>query len=279
MNEVKQLKPLLQKIKSNNWNVPTDVNLDELTTAMMKHLGSTDSELRDELIFSLFQELIRGKNLSDHQLKALLQLSLSDQHLFYNVGAKEDDTVFNRAFAILIVSSVVMYHNQNGENLLTEEEILHIHKNVLCYAKLENDVRGFVENKGWAHSTAHLADALNELAVCKVMQKIQLVDILEAVKEKVCIKNYTYINEEDERLITAVSSIIERNILSDEDITTWIKQFDNIEQVKDSQQQHCLLVNRKNFLRSLYFRFKQNEVCQPFTAPIETVLNNICFVY
>ncbi|MDX8366331.1 DUF2785 domain-containing protein [Cytobacillus sp. IB215665] len=279
MNEVKQLKPLLQKIKSNNWSVPTDVNLDQLTTAMMKHLGSTDSELRDELIFSLFQELIRGKNLSDHQLKALLKLSLSDQHLFYNVGAKEDDTVFNRAFAILVVSSVVMYHNQNGENLLTEEEILHVHKNVLCYARLENDVRGFVENKGWAHSTAHLADALNELAVCKVMQKIQLVDMLEAVKEKVCFKDYTYINEEDERLITAVTSIIERNILSDEDITTWIKQFDNIEQIKNTQQQHCLLVNRKNFLRSLYFRFKQNEVCQPFTTPIETVLNNICFVY
>ncbi|MDX8361699.1 DUF2785 domain-containing protein [Cytobacillus sp. IB215316] len=279
MNEVKQLKSLLLQIKSNNWSVPVDVNLDQLTTAMMKHLGSTDSELRDELIYSLFHQLIREKALSDNQLKDILKLSLSDQHLFYNIGAKGDDTVFNRAFAILIVSSIVMYHNQNGENLLTEEELFHVHKNALCYAKLENDVRGCVKNKGWAHSTAHLADALNELAICKVMKKIQLTDILEAVKEKVCIKDYTYINEEDERLITAVTSIMERNILSDEEITTWIQQFDNIEQIKNSQQQHCLLVNRKNFLRSLYFRFKQNEVCRPFIATIETVLNKISFAY
>ena len=49
------------------------------------------------------------------------------------------------------------------EPLLSEEQLYSVAEQVLEYVYLEEDVRGYVEGKGWAHSTAHAADALDAL--------------------------------------------------------------------------------------------------------------------
>lgn len=50
-----------------------DLNVDDLILNMIKHIGTTDPVLRDELIYTTFGELIYHQQLLDHhQLTALL---------------------------------------------------------------------------------------------------------------------------------------------------------------------------------------------------------------
>ncbi|MFS1514864.1 DUF2785 domain-containing protein [Chengkuizengella sp. SCS-71B] len=275
MKKVSQLKELLMEIKNNEWKIPDGMNHFQLSLDMLENIGSTDPELRDHLIYSGLWTMINKKTLTEDQMKEILALSLSEKHLFYNVGVKEDDSVFNRAFSILIVAAVIWFHNQNGEKLLTEEEVLKIHEEVIRYVRLEQDVRGYVEEKGWAHSTAHAADALDELAISSSLKQSELMEILEVIKEKVCINDYTYINEEDERLVTAVINIVKRNILSEGELVIWVKNFEKFEKTNIYHVDDCLEVNIKNFMRSFYFRLKKNQPNEKILNAIEEVLESV----
>ncbi|MGH4122181.1 MAG: DUF2785 domain-containing protein [Clostridium sp.] len=274
MQSINQLKQQLLDIRDNNWSIPSSTNKYDLALEMLENIGSIDPELRDELILELLYSMISENHLTDDEVKNLLELSLSDKHLFYNIGNTEDDSVFNRTFTLLIIQGILSRHNESENNLFTEEQIKRIYTSVIAYTKQEKDTRGYVEIKGWAHSTAHTGDVLSEIAQCTEIKKPELIEILKAIKEKVCITHYAYINCEDERLIGAVTNVFEREILNDEEFLSWIKSFENIEMTGKYPEDHNLTSNRKNFLSALYFRLKRRNEKKSFMDTIEQVLNN-----
>lgn len=139
----------------------------------------------------------------------------------------------------------------------------------------EKDVRGYVKDKGWAHSTAHTADVLDELAQCESIEYKDLLDVLEAIKTKVCINNYCYVNQEDERMAVAIISIINRNLLHNKEITNWIKSFEDIKKANHYPEDHNLLINIKNFLRSIYFRLIYENNSEVISEAIKETLYKI----
>ena len=58
MNEA-QLKAKLQALAENDFQLSEGEDLDALLAAMMNHIGSLDPELRDELIYVGFYNLIQ----------------------------------------------------------------------------------------------------------------------------------------------------------------------------------------------------------------------------
>ncbi|MCI4060659.1 DUF2785 domain-containing protein, partial [Bacillus cereus] len=77
---------------------------------------------------------------------------------------------------------------------------------VLEYLYLEVVVCGYVEGKGWAHSTAHAADALDALS--RTIQNREFsYAILAAVRQKVRFSDYVYVHFEDERLLKPIMSL------------------------------------------------------------------------
>ena len=274
MKNMNQLKQQLIDIKDANWSIPDDTDKYELALEMLENIGSIDPELRDELILSLLSNMIIENYLTDAEVKNLLELLLSEKHLFCNIGKIEDDSVFNRAFTLLITEAMLYRHNQSEDKLFTEEEIKRICADVIKYARQEKDVRGYVAIKGWAHSTAHLGDVFSNLVQCTEIKKLELLAVLEAVKDKVCINYYAYINNEDERLICAVMEILKKEILNDEEFISWIKGFENIEKTGKYPEDHNIISNHKNFLSALYFRLKRKKEKEVFLDTIEQVLNN-----
>lgn len=269
-----QLKQQLISIKNNNWTIPSDINKYELALQMIENIGSIDPELRDELILELLSDMIVENQLTDGEVKNLLELLLSEKHLFYNIGKIEDDSVFNRAFTLLITEAMLHRHNQNKDSLFSEEEIKRLCAEVIKYTRQEKDVRGYVEIKGWAHSTAHTGDVFCNLIQCTEIEKPELIAILEAIKDKVCINYYAYINNEDERLICAVMEILKKEAFNNEEFINWIKSFEDVQMTGKYPEDHNLISNRKNFLSALYFRLKRrNEKCL-FMDTIEQVLND-----
>ena len=273
------LRSYLMKWKENDFNIPEEVNKYELALELMKNLKSTDPVLRDDLSLPFLWTIIDEEMLSKEQVSSLLKLALSEEHLFNKLGSIDDDAVFNRAFTVLIIGVMIGYHadilEEEGQVILSKEEVQEAFHKVMEYLNKEKDVRGYVDVKGWAHSAAHTADALASFAYCTELNNDDMIDILNGIREKFSIDYYAYVNEEAERITTAIINIMDRDDIKDEDIIQWIRSFNDLEQSKGNPQYHNFRENVKNLLRSVYFRFKAKEVNSEILNEIENVLNKI----
>jgi hypothetical protein len=267
------LKEKLSQIKGNNYLVPSDISAFDFARIMMENIGSPDPELRDLLIHRVISNWIMNNVFTNEQLIELLNINMDDNHLFYKIGEQEDDSVFMRSFCVLNVGTIIYTHRNN--KFLSETTIKSIKEILIQYYLKEKDLRGHVDDKGWADSASHGADALDEVALCASINHDDLLDILNAIKSKVCINHYTYIDFEDERITTAVVSVINRNILEHSEIKDWIKDFKNIAKTGEYHVDFRIIMNIRNFLRSLYFRLLDENNLSELIESIKETLNCI----
>jgi len=263
MRTYEELKQLLTHIKESDYAIPSEICLDALITDMINFIGDTDAELRDELIYSTFCEWADNGCISTTQMKHVLTLCLDNDHLFYGIGENDTDSVFTRSFSSLQVALAFCLHDQSL--FLTGEEILNIKDIVLCYVAKEKDFRGYVNGKGWAHAVAHIADALANISGADKaadgefsLGREVLLQLLGAVKSLICNKDWVYIAEEDERLVSVVIGVCGNEVLSTKELINWLESFNMADKEwwnGTIPGDFNLHVNRKNFMRSLYFEF------------------------
>lgn len=235
-------------------------NEDYLTTLidrMLENIGSTDPELRDTLIYSTFHKLISGGYLQPHQMEYILKTCLDRQHLFFNIGEKETDSVFTRSFSSLVIALVL---DQDARNrFLPEPYIKESLDNTISYLEKEVDTRGYVEEKGWAHSIAHGADLLTVTINHPLFEEEYIKPCLLVIK-KCLLKGTVYVDDEDERLLFAVEALIEKGI----EEFHFIKWIDDVVDSLDaffkeegySVRYYRQRTNTMNFFKSLYFRLQ-----------------------
>lgn len=267
------LKEKLLRVKENNYLLENQENYFTLGLEMMDNIGSLDSDLRDRLIYVTLFHWITEERFTLEQLEYLLNISLDSTHLFYKVCDKDEDAVFRRTFSVLIVALIIYEHRKH--NFLSGEVLYKVKDKLLEYMHMERDVRGYVEVKGWAHSAAHTADALDELVQCNCFNKADLLNILASIKVKICIGYYVYVDEESERIVTAVKSAFDRKILTNSEIKEWLQGF-SVEKPKSRHiNNYHLKVNIKEFLRSLYFRLLGQEDSNFIIEEIKELLNKL----
>ena len=256
--EEKKLKKKLKKIKENDDELIPQVNLDEITESMVFNIGNIDSELRDDLIYTTFYHWIIEKNyFSNKELNNILHNVLDDKHLFYKLGNCGDDTVFVRSFSALVVA--LLTARAKDDDYLSKEDSEYLKTRFFEYYNKEKDNRGYILGKGWAHSAAHGADVLDEFARSSFVDNDDLIIILKLLKEKTFTDTYAFVDEEDERMVTAAVRVIKREIITSEDIVNWIRSFVNFEMPDEYYVYHRLISNVKGFLRSLYFRIIEQK--------------------
>ncbi len=274
LNEA-QLKERLQIFAENKFCPPENEDLSEIIAEMMRHIGSPDGYLRDELIYSAFGTWILDYDAIDQeQLRGLLPIVLDEEHLLYKVGEQNTDSVFTRSFSVLLLPLLLITHRAHP--FLSGPEIYRIKEKLLYYLKNEKDRRGFVNGKGWAHAIAHAADALDDLVQCSELNKPDLAETLEVIYEMVCVKDLGYTHLEDERIVTAVIAILKRQLLSDTEITQWIQGFaDRTLTITAGPERSVIRANVKNFLQSLYFRLEWELAPNKFEAAIDQTLQKI----
>jgi hypothetical protein len=265
-----ELKQQLQIIAADEYRVPANVDCWQTTQDMIAHLGSIDAELRDQLIYQTFTKWARAGLYSSDQYRTILNILLDNQHLLHGLGERDTDTVFMRSFSALLCVWPIYHHRQ--QPFLTRDEVQSTLEKVLDYFARENDLRGYVEVKSWAHTVAHTADLLDELALCEEVQHEGLLRILEAIQAKAATSETFYIAEEDERLAYATLSLFGREVVTHDEAETWIKGFAPIERVGNWRQQH---INTKHFLRSLYFQAKYRHIAEWLCAPTDETLHAI----
>ncbi|MGV8026516.1 MAG: DUF2785 domain-containing protein [Anaerolineaceae bacterium] len=270
------LKKELQSVRAKAYNSSHEEVL-ALLPAMLEQIGSLDAELRDDLIYSTFVNWIYDQRLfSTERLHAIVSIVLDKQHMFYRMGEKEDDGVFTRAFSVLLLPLLLGVHRDNP--YLSLQELNEVKTELIRFLRQEQDKRGFVKDKGWAHAIAHAADAVDELALCTEMGQVELLEMLAVIRGVICDSSMSYTHGEEERLVSAVISILQRGILKQAEVCEWVNSFTTpVLAIQALPDKLLIRANGRNFLQSLFFRLRWKGMLAPFESALEQTLRSISF--
>ncbi|PEF55806.1 hypothetical protein CON32_23455 [Bacillus cereus] len=202
-----ELEKVLKEIQSGQkeWNEDSKI---DIVKAMINHIGSTDSELRG-LIYSSFCKLILENQLAHELQIEILEYCLSDL-LFKGIGENGTDTVFIRSFTLLLIELIL--YKDNEEHFLPKSVFYKVKDTLIHYINLEQDLRGYVPGKGWAHSIAHVAEACVELVKNEKVQQKYYSEILETLWKKIFYTKGAYIFNEDSRIIRSILAMLNRGL-------------------------------------------------------------------
>jgi hypothetical protein len=210
------------EISHNDYKIPEGHSLDELTTTLFGYLGSTDPELCDDIAYIVYANWLKRDMYTKEEIEGNITTLVAN--LAKGIGETESDSVFLRAFSVLLLAEIV--HNDNKKSLFEKEVIQTILEKGLWYLEAEKDPRGYIPVKGWAHALAHIADLLMVLGRNHHLTQEDLVRILEGIANKILQPNqYVYIHREDERLANAVIQILQRDLLSYDEVERWVNSF------------------------------------------------------
>lgn len=243
----------LQRIENEDYQLREGEQLQDFVKLMLQYIGDPLSELRDDLIYPTFYTWIKEQNrFTDPELRSLLAVLTDEQHLFYQIGSENDQTVFTRTFSVLPIALIVQRHRQKP--FLAQAEFQHLKHSLLRYFQEEKDLRGYLHEGGWAHGAAHGADALDELVQCPESDATVQLEVLAGIQGMLQNGNHIFSDEEDERIATIVDTMIDKDLLPQLKIAEWINGLAVCGDWPRSRAQVIARVNSKNFLRSLYFR-------------------------
>ena len=252
------LKVHLQTIRANDFQPPAGEDPFDLVGPMLAHIGSPDSELRDDLIYmTLAHWIVLKRILTPEQVRQVLAVLLDEDHLWRRIGEQAGEAVFTRSFSILALALVLEYHRKGA--FLSREELRQIKEQVLRYAAAERDLRGYLPQAGgWMHTAAHTADALNELSANASFGAQDLVEILNALRDKAAASNSVYVHAEGERFTEVVDTIVQRGELSEMQWHEWLQSFPPLLD-PPTMETYYRFINVKNFMYTLYFRSQRSE--------------------
>ncbi|MEC0371280.1 DUF2785 domain-containing protein [Paenibacillus chibensis] len=243
----------LQRIEKEKYQLREGEQHQDFLPLLLQYIGDPQPELRDELIYPMFYMWIKEENrFSDEELRSLLTVLIDENHLFYMIGSGENPSVFTRTFSTLPIALIVQRHRQNP--FFNPAEIEQIMQAILRYYKEEKDLRGYLSEGGWAHSAAHGADVFVELVQCEESSDAMRREVLIAISGKLHNGIHIFSDEDDERLVNIVDTMIDKELLPHQEIADWISGLAQCCNWPRSRSQVVARVNSKNFVRSLYFR-------------------------
>ena len=209
-------------IRENKYAIPEGYSLAELTEELFSYIGSLDPELRDVIGYETFANWLDQDKYTLEQIRPYIpRLAINLQS---GIGEKDTDTVFLRAFSILFLAEII--HHDNQDPFLEKDDVHSILAKGLAYLKEERDPRGYVAEKGWAHTLAHTADLLYVLSSNRFIARAELEQILNAMTEKLTEPiDWIYPYGEDDRLVQAVLGAVQRKLLDEFFYKQWLNFF------------------------------------------------------
>ncbi|WP_214839743.1 DUF2785 domain-containing protein [Exiguobacterium sp. s122] len=266
------LKRILTDIKSGTIRLH-QVDETRVIESMLYHIGSTDAELRDQLIYTLFYRfIIEDERMTTEQLTSLFQTTLK-YHLFHGIGETASDTVFTRSFSTLLLA-LILYQDRQ-QRFLSETDLERLKAKLLAYLECEIDTRGYVTGKGWAHSIAHVADTFDELVLHPELDETEFSDVLEALWSKVMIPTI-YVHDEDERILNPIFGLLDRG-MDEQELIVLLEnlpaRLSVYKQELESEQYWQVVHNVKTFLKSFLVKLHDTDRHTLQTAVLLTLKN------
>ncbi len=244
-------------VRENGYALPEGCDLASLSEELCVLLGDPDPVLRDELAYSTLATWVSEGRYTASALREMGQRMAANLRI--GLGEHDTDSVFLRAFSVLILGEIIATDAQHAR--LPQAVIDAWRAESLHYLGEEADERGFIPGRGWAHAAAHTADCLWAFANHPGTGADALRELLNSIADRVLRHGaQVFIHEEDERLAFACLAAFRRQEISHRDIGRWCARFDTPPSggtwFNDSREDAGArtYLNVKTFLRSLYLQ-------------------------
>ena len=245
-----------EQVVADGLKVPEDRSLVEMTEDLTRMLGDTDPEIRDGIAFPTMATWI------DEGVYDDLLVGLGDgmcHGLDIGLGDVESDTVFRRSFSALILTECI--DRTTRAALGGPDVVLRWGDRIMSWYSREQDLRGFVPGKGWAHAVAHGADALGALARSPVMGRLELTVILDVIADRLLTPTDAFfVCGEGDRLAFATMHLLRRDVLGIDVLEPWVARLATGAVGRGSIHRNPYLVagNVQSYLRSLHLQLSLN---------------------
>ncbi len=235
------------------------IQMNSLLKSMITHIGSTDSILRDQLIYSSFCQLSLDNQIEHELYIELADYCISDAFLFHGIGECGTDTVFTRSFTTLLLA--IILYKDNEMDFLPQTMVDKIKDHMILYMDMEKDIRGYVPKKGWAHSIAHAADVFDELAKSQKIRQESALNLLESLWKKIYIHQSVYVHDEEERIITAIIQFVHKGLITEVSalIRSMPSRLHELKEQLEEENYWFLYANCKGFLKSFHYTIGKSE--------------------
>ncbi|EMA6343465.1 DUF2785 domain-containing protein [Bacillus cytotoxicus] len=273
---IQTLQQQLELIQQNDYSQMQHFDIDELTLGMMQHIGTTDSYIRNQLIYESFSHFIQHHFLSHDQLELLLATCLSEEYLYFEISSPYTDGVFTRSYTALLIALIIQFDNVH--TFLLPETIIEIKEKLITCMNLESDFRGHIEQKGWAHSIAHISDAFHQLVQNPHISGPCYEEIIHCLLNKIFIHSTIYYNNEDERIATPLLAMLYCDFPKEAFFTILYKKMKRLPQIRKrlSLNEYCMLcANIKTFLRTLFFRTREDPHLTSLANRVDKILREL----
>jgi hypothetical protein len=285
------IRTFVREAAENDYAVPEELDPKELIPELANLLGAPDQMDRERSYEIIEMWSIRG-HFSDETL-----CTLGDrlaENLGHGLGESETDSVFARSYAALSLCGPVAADELWADGALAGRGAYISHERLRSWLRCaieslqgENDLRSFIDGKGWADAISHMGDLLQQFARNPHTDVQDLELILNAVAD--CLNRTSskvFVHDEGGRLMRAVYSALLRDVLPLETVTSWIERF---AQTDDGREwgfgslftlESCdhpavnVRANVREALRDLYFTLKfgprrgqsEDEIIQRYFA-------------
>lgn len=264
----------LEQIQCAAYNLVEENDAAMFLPSLLYYIGDADPYLRDELIYTCFVSWIEEKDyFEDHELESLA-VSLSGPlflgrglvdpmggeseaqgRVNYKRSLDPNHDVLVRSFSALVLTSLL--NKNQRQPILSDEILLRISSQLCITMGLEHDLRSYDETLGWVHPLAHYSDLCG---ACLRQEKVNpdlLPNILKAFQTQLESGVAVWTGQEEERFISAVyeALIVDGRAVSETlDVPGWISALGQPGTHDDGILNMRVLINKKQMLRSLYFR-------------------------
>lgn len=228
----------------------------QLVESILEKSGSTHEQTRNENI-QIFLNLLSTNGFTNEQKSELTRKFIDENHLFYRIGERDTDSVFTRAYSAMFLTYLLQEDMANP--FLSADEAGDIIEKCVTFLSLEKDLRGEIEEKGWANAIyfgANLTAAIIHHPSYDAKLNFR---ILQGIKD--CFwKNHVYINDEEEQLVGIVKQLITSEI-EEAMLIEWVEQvFDKLQfyqfEVGNTPTYYAARTNILHFMKTLYFTLK-----------------------
>lgn len=214
-------------IAKNRYAVPERQQVYPLLHELSAYFGSPDSELRDDLAYSITTVWIKHqKQISADELNSLLDDWQAN--LRVGIGESGNDGVLKRSFSAL--GLVALAERDLKMPFLSEERYRTFLANALAYLRDERDLRGFDPTLGWIHATAHTADLLAALAANPLLKNGDQGLLLDAIASRLSSAHEIFRYGEQDRLSALAARIVVRKDFDAPAFHNWLTALDAADQ-------------------------------------------------
>lgn len=210
-----------KQVHDDDFRVPDGLPLADLTEELTLMLGDVDPSRRDGTAFPTLSTWI-SRGVYDDLLPGLGDGMVAG--LSAGLGEVGTDSIFRRASSVLVLAECI--RRDNSRPLVLGGKVLQWGDAIATWLLREQDLRGYVDGKGWANAVAHGADALGALAASPHLGHAELTVVLDVVADRLLLPvAQPFAHGEPDRLVDTTLAVLRRGTVPLTVLEPWLNRI------------------------------------------------------